>query len=238
LKNVEPQSVAAIIVEPFLGEGGFIPFPNVYLQRLVEFCRDNGILLIADEIQTGWARTGKLFGIQHYDIEPDILVTAKSLAGGLPLAAITVKAEIVDTIHKGGLGGTFSGNPVCCAAALGAIKAIEEENLVARAEAIGEKVRARFRAFYEKFPLVGDVRGLGAMNALELVKDRTSKKPAAEEVLHILKHCYQHGLIVLKAGTYGNCVRTLMPLVISDQELDEGLDILEEALEALGSNPI
>ena len=164
-------------------------------------------------------------------------MTAKSLAGGLPLAAVTVKAEIVDNIHKGGLGGTFSGNPVCCAAALAAMEAIEEENLVARAEEIGKKVRARFCMFYDKYQIVGDVRGLGAMNAMELVKDRKSKTPATAEVPRLLQYCYQHGLIVLKAGTYGNCVRTLMPLVISDEDLAEGLDILEEGLKVLSNNP-
>jgi 4-aminobutyrate aminotransferase/(S)-3-amino-2-methylpropionate transaminase len=190
-------------------------------------------LIIADEIQTGWARTGKLFGTSYYDLEPDILITAKSLAGGMPLAAVTAKAELVDKIHKGGLGGTFSGNPVCCAAALGAIEAIEQGNLAARADKIGEKVRARFRSFYENYRIVGEVRGRGAMNAVELVKNRESKEPATEVVPKILRFCYERGLIVLKAGTYGNCVRTLMPLVISDVDLDAGLAILEEAIKTM-----
>ncbi len=233
--NVEPKAVAAVIFEPVLGEGGFVPFPHDYLAALVNFCRAHGILLIAEEIQTGWARTGKLFACEHYGLEPDILVTAKSLAGGLPLAAVVARAEVVDGIHQAGLGGTSSGNPLSCAAALAVLDVIEEEGLVARAEAIGNVVRARLRHLYERFPVVGDVRGIGAMNALELVQDRTSKKPAPEAVAWILRYCYQHGLIVLKAGTYNNCIRTLMPLVITEQELSRGLDILEQALAAVSA---
>lgn len=233
--NVDPTTVAAVIFEPVLGEGGFVPLPKPYLSALVDFCRTHDILVIADEIQTGWGRTGKLFACEHYELEPDILVTAKSLAGGLPLAAVVARAEVVDGIHQAGLGGTFSGNPVSCAAALAVLDVIEEEGLVARAEAIGQRVRARFRTLQEHYPLIGDVRGLGAMNALELVEDRTTKKPASQAVTKILRSCYEHGLIVLKAGTYNNCIRTLMPLVISDRELDQGLDILEQAIRAVSA---
>ncbi|MCR4439462.1 MAG: 4-aminobutyrate--2-oxoglutarate transaminase [bacterium] len=228
--NVDPQAVAAVIFEPVLGEGGFVPFPQAYLAALREFCRAHGILLIADEIQTGWGRTGRLFACEHYGLEPDILVTAKSLAGGLPLAAVIARAEVVDGIHPAGLGGTFSGNPVSCAAALAVLEVSEEEGLVKRAEEIGTRVRGRFRKMQERYPLIGDVRGLGAMNALELVKDRATKEPAPQAVTQVLRHCYEHGLVVLKAGTYNNCIRTLMPLVISDEELAGGLDILEQAI--------
>lgn len=228
--NVDPQAVAAVIFEPVLGEGGFVPFPRAYLAALRDYCRAHGIVLIADEIQTGWGRTGRLFACEHYGLEPDILVTAKSLAGGLPLAAVIARAEIVDGIHPAGLGGTFSGNPVSCAAALAVLEVIEEEGLVSRAEEIGERVRGRFRTMQERYPLIGDVRGLGAMNALELVIDRATKEPAPQAVTHVLRYSYAHGLVVLKAGTYNNCIRTLMPLVISDAELAAGLDILEQAI--------
>ncbi len=228
--NVDPRTVAAIIFEPVLGEGGFVPLPKDYLAALVAFCRGHGILIIADEIQTGWGRTGKLFACEHYGLEPDILVTAKSLAGGLPLAAVVARAEVVESIHPAGLGGTFSGNPVSCAAALAVLEVIEEEDLVKRAEELGRTVRARFAQMQQRYPLIGDFRGLGAMNALELVKDRVTKEPAPEAVTQILRFCYEHGLIVLKAGTYNNCIRTLMPLVISDGELAAGLDILEQGI--------
>ncbi|MGQ9560937.1 MAG: 4-aminobutyrate--2-oxoglutarate transaminase [Candidatus Oleimicrobiaceae bacterium] len=228
--NVDPRTVAAIVCEPVLGEGGFVPFPKDYLAALVAFCRTHGILIIADEIQTGWGRTGKLFACEHYGLEPDILVTAKSLAGGLPLAAVVARAEVVESIHPAGLGGTFSGNPVSCAAALAVLEVIEEEGLLERAEELGRTVRARFKQMQQRYSLIGDVRGLGAMNALELVKDRTTKEPAPEAVTEVLGFCYEHGLIVLKAGTYNNCIRTLMPLVISNKELAAGLDILEEGI--------
>ncbi|MBC7185678.1 MAG: aspartate aminotransferase family protein, partial [Calditrichaeota bacterium] len=230
MANADPQTVAAVIFEPVLGEGGFVPFPQAYVAALRDFCRAHGIVLIADEIQTGWGRTGRLFACEHYGLEPDILVTAKSLAGGLPLAAVIAWAEVVDGIHPAGLGGTFSGNPVSCAAALAVLEVIEEEGLVSRAEEIGKRVRDRFRTMQERYPLIGDVRGIGAMNALELVKDRATKEPAPQAVTHVLRHCYEHGLVVLKAGTYNNCIRTLMPLVISDAELAAGLDILEQAV--------
>jgi len=233
--NVDARTVAAVIFEPLLGEGGFVPFPKDYVASLASFCRAHGIMLIADEIQTGWARTGKLFACEHYELEPDILVTAKSLAAGLPLAAVVARAEVVDNIHPAGLGGTFSGNPLSCAAALAVMQVIEEEGLVKRAEELGQTVRARFRRMQERYGIVGDVRGLGAMNALELVKDRTSKEPAPQAVSQVLRFCYEHGLIVLKAGTFNNCIRTLMPLVISEEQLATGLDILEEAVASVQS---
>jgi len=234
-KNVDPETVAALIFEPVLGEGGFVSFPQPYIERLAAFCREHGILIIADEIQTGWGRTGKLFAIENYNLEPDIIVTAKSIAGGMPLGSITAPAEMVDVIHKGGLGGTFSGNPVSCAAGLAVVEAFENENVLEQADQIGKSVRARFSEFYEKYPIVGDVRGRGAMNAFELVLNRDTKEPAPDAVLQILSFCVQHGLIVLKAGTYANCIRTLMPLVISEEALNEGLDVLEEAVKAVNS---
>jgi len=228
--HVNPDSVAAVIFEPVLGEGGFVPYPQAFMNKLVEFCRDQGILIIADEIQTGWGRTGRMFAVEHYGIEPDIIVTAKSIAGGMPLSSFTARAEIMDHPQKGGLGTTYGGNPVCCAAALAVIGVIEKESLVERANHIGTIVRERFKGMQEKFTLIGDVRGVGAMNALELVTDRASKKPATNETATLIKKCWQNGLVVLKAGSYGNCIRTLMPLTISDDELVEGLDVLENTI--------
>ena len=231
--HVDPENVAAVIFEPILGEGGFVPFPQAFLDALVEFCRQHGILIVADEIQTGWGRTGKMFAVEHYEIEPDILVTAKSLAGGMPLGAFTARAEIMDHPQKGGLGTTYGGNPVCCAAALAAIDVIQKAGLVERANQIGHIVRRRFRDMQAKHAIIGDVRGMGAMNAIELVTDKVKKIPATSETAKLIKKCWQNGLLVLKAGSFGNCIRTLMPLVISDAELQEGLDVLEEILTTL-----
>ena len=228
--HVDAESVAAVIFEPILGEGGFVSFPQPFIERLVEFCREKGILLIADEIQTGWGRTGKMFAVEHYGIEPDIIVMAKSLAGGMPLSAFTARAEIMDHPQKGGLGTTYGGNPVCCAAALAAIDVIQKQNLVERANFIGVRVRKRFQEMQDEYHIIGDVRGMGAMNALELVTDRVQKTPATAETATLIKKCWQNGLVLLKAGSFGNCIRTLMPLVISDAELDEGLSVLEKAI--------
>ena len=229
-RYVEPDTVAAILVEPVLGEGGFVTPPPEYYPILAKLARERGILLIADEVQTGFGRTGQMWASQHYGLEPDILIASKSIASGLPIASITGRAEIMDAPHEGSLGGTFGGNPVAAAAALATIEQFEKHDLPARARKIGERVRARFEALWKKCPTVGNVRGLGAMMALEFVRDRTTKEPAKDLVQTIVRLCYERGLIVIPAGTYGNVLRTLMPLVITDEQLDEGLDVLEGAI--------
>ncbi len=241
-RYVDPDTVAALVVEPILGEGGFIRPPQEYYPILANICRKYGILIIADEVQTGFGRTGKMFACEHWGLEPDLIVTSKSLAAGLPLAAVTGRAEIMDSPMPGSLGGTFGGNPVSCAAALAAIEMIEKQNLPARAVTIGEKVRDRFEALAKRCSLVGNVRGAGAMRAIEFVKDRTTKEPAKELVGRIVRLCYERGLVVISAGTYGNVIRTLMPLVITEDQLEEGMEVLEgailEAAQALQPAPV
>ncbi|HUD70533.1 MAG TPA: 4-aminobutyrate--2-oxoglutarate transaminase [Dongiaceae bacterium] len=229
-RYVEPDMVAAILVEPILGEGGFVVPPPEYYPILTKIARDHGILIIADEVQTGFGRTGRMWASEHYGIEPDILIASKSIAGGMPIASVTGRAEIMDTPIEGSLGGTFGGNPVAAAAALAVIDQFEKHNLPERAKKIGEKVRARFEGLWKKCHLVGNVRGAGAMQAIEFVKDRTTKEPAKDLVKDIVRRCYEGGVLVISAGTYGNIVRTLMPLVITDEQLDEGLDVLEAAV--------
>ena len=230
---VAAESVAAVIFEPVLGEGGFIPAPVEFLQILRDTCRKHGILLIADEIQTGFARTGKMFACEHYGIDPDLLVTAKTLGGGLPLAGVTGRAEIMDNTGPGSLGGTFGGNPLACQAALATIETIEEEKLCDRAVVLGARFRERGLCWQMKFPMIGDVRGLGAMQAFELVRDRTKRVPAAEETTELIRYCYERGLILVGAGTFGNVIRLLAPLVITDDQFDEGLDVIEAGLLAV-----
>ncbi|MBX7157315.1 MAG: 4-aminobutyrate--2-oxoglutarate transaminase [Verrucomicrobiae bacterium] len=229
---ISAEEVAAIILEPVLGEGGFIIPPVNFFKALRTACDKYGILLIADEVQTGFGRTGKFFAMEHFGVVADLTVMAKSLAAGLPLSAVTGKAEIMDDPMVGGLGGTYCGNPLACTAALKVIEIIESEKLNARAEAIGKIVLNRFQAWQKKWSCVGDARGLGAMCAIELVKDQKSKEPNGDLVKKIIQWSYQRGLILVGAGTSGNIIRTLMPLVISDLVLNEGLDILEKALEA------
>jgi 4-aminobutyrate aminotransferase/(S)-3-amino-2-methylpropionate transaminase len=204
--------------------------PAEYLPRLRALTERHGILLIADEVQTGFGRTGRLWAVEHSGVVPDILVAAKSIAGGLPLAAVTGRAELMDAPGPGGLGGTFGGNPVSLAAAHAVLDEFESGRPLARARRIGELVSARAAAWHERFPLVGDARGLGAMWALELVKDRATREPAKEATQAVARSCYEKGLITITAGTYGNVLRTLMPLVIDDEQLAEGLDVLEAAL--------
>jgi len=227
---VEAESVAAIVAEPVLGEGGFVAPPREFFETLQQVCRRRGILFIADEVQTGFGRTGALFACERYGIEPDILVSAKSLAGGLPLAAVTGRAEIMDSPGVGGLGGTFGGNPMACEAALAALETFEAEDLASRANQLGERFAHRALQWQERWPLVGDVRGMGAMRAIELVRSRDSREPAEEETKQIVRYCYEHGLVVLSAGTYGNVIRLLVPLVIADEQFEEGLQVLEAAL--------
>ena len=228
--NVAAEKVACVVLELVLGEGGFVVAPREAVLALQRVCRDNGILLVVDEVQTGFGRTGRMFACEHYGIEPDLLTMAKSLGGGLPISAVTGRAEIMDHPEVGGLGGTYAGNPVACAAALAAIAFIEENRLCERAVEIGRQVEERFTRFYDRFPFIGEARGLGAMRALEIVADRTTKKPDKERTNQILRKAWENGLILISAGTYGNVIRTLMPLVITDAQLQEGLEVLEHAL--------
>ena len=227
---VAAESVAAIIAEPVLGEGGFVAPPFEWLGILRDICDRHGILLIADEVQTGFARTGRFFACEHYAIEPDLLLSAKSLGGGLPIAAVTGKASIMDGTGPGSLGGTFGGNPAACAAALAAIEAIEQENLNDRAMVLGDRFRKRATAWQTSMRGVGDVRGIGAMQAMEIVKADGSRTPDAETTKQITRYCYEYGVILVTAGTFSNVIRLLMPLVITDEQMDEALDVIESAL--------
>ncbi len=224
------ESIAAIIVEPVQGEGGFIVPPKEYLGKLQKICKDRGIVFIVDEIQTGFARTGKMFAFEHSNVEPDILVTAKSLAAGLPLGAVTGKAAIMDAVDNAGIGGTFGGNPVCCRAGLAVLKMLKEKKLVERSQAIGQKVTEKFKALEKKYPYVGDVRSLGAMNGMEIVVDKKNPKPNGDLAKAIVRRCYDKGLIMLTAGGFGNVIRHLVPLVVTDEQLDKGLKILDECM--------
>ncbi|MGY5133505.1 4-aminobutyrate--2-oxoglutarate transaminase [Streptomyces nigrescens] len=231
-KQIGAENVAAIIIEPVLGEGGFIEPAKGFLPAIANFAKENGIVFVADEIQSGFCRTGQWFACEDEGIVPDLITTAKGIAGGLPLAAVTGRAEIMDAAHAGGLGGTYGGNPVACAAALGSIETMREQDLNARARRIGEVMKARLNAIAEKYDIVGEVRGRGAMIAIELVKSG-SKEPNPEATAALAKACHQEGLLVLTTGTYGNVLRFLPPLVIGEDLLNEGLDILEGAFAAL-----
>ena len=234
VSTVHPSSVAAIIVEPVSGEGGFIPFPDFYLRQLRELCDEHGIVMIVDEVQTGFGRTGKMFAIEHSSVEPDIMITAKSMGGGLPIAGVTGKAEIMDSVHSGGLGTTYGGNPIACAAALAVLDTFEEEDLLAQVVRLGERVMSAMREIQDKHPdFVGDVRGLGPMAAMEFVTDAGTKTPDKERNAKIVQAALQEGLLLLTAGQYGNCIRTLMPLNINDDELEEGLAILGRAIDSV-----
>lgn len=232
-KQVGPENVAAVVVEPIQGEGGFIVPGEGFLPRLADFCRANGIVLVADEVQTGFARTGRMFACEHEGIVPDIVATAKAIAGGLPLGGVTGRADLMDAVHTGGLGGTFSGNPLACEAALGAIETIERDDLAGRARRIEEIMLPRLRALAESVPVVGDVRGRGAMLAIEFVRGRDDNTPNPEATADVLRRCHADGLVLLTAGTYNNVIRFLPPLVIPDHLVDEGLSILEKAVAAL-----
>jgi len=230
---VAHEGVAAVIAEPVLGEGGFVAPPLDYFRTLIDICHKHGVLFIADEVQSGFGRTGALFASERYGIEPDILVTAKSIGGGLPLAAITGRAEIMDAPGPGGLGGTFAGNPVACEAALAVLDMFEQQDLNARANALGDRFQKRAREWQKRWALIGEVRGLGAMQALELVQSPDKREPAAEETKQITQYCYEHGVITISAGSYGNVIRLLMPLVITDAQMDEALDVLEGGFKAV-----
>jgi 4-aminobutyrate aminotransferase / (S)-3-amino-2-methylpropionate transaminase / 5-aminovalerate transaminase len=227
---VAAEDVAAVIAEPVLGEGGFVNPPPEFFRILMDICHKHGVLFIADEVQSGFGRTGKMFASEHYEVEPDVIVTAKSLGGGLPLAAVTGRAEIMDAPDVGGLGGTFAGNPLSCAAANAVLDEFEKGDLLGRANSLGQRFEQRAREWKGQFDLIGDARGLGAMRALELVKSRDTREPAPEATKKITQYCYEHGLITITAGSYGNVIRLLVPLVVSNQQMDEGLDVLEAAL--------
>lgn len=233
---VSAESLAAVIVEPILGEGGFVPAPKEFFQVLTDICRPRGILLIADEVQTGFGRTGTLFACEQLGFEPDLLVAAKSLGGGFPLASVTGRAEIMDAPVVGGLGGTFGGNPVSCEAALAVLETFDTQQLVERARRIGEIFERVTHDWPHRFPLIGDVRGRGAMRALELVRDRETREPAKEETQAVLRGCHERGLIILSAGTHGNVVRLLVPLVATDEQIEEGLAVLEGSSSAVSTS--
>jgi 4-aminobutyrate aminotransferase/(S)-3-amino-2-methylpropionate transaminase len=228
--TVDPESVAAIVMELELGEGGFVPAPVEYVRALAAFARMHGILFVADEIQTGFGRTGAMFACEHYGLIPDIITTAKSLAGGLPLAAVTGRAEVMEAAHPGGLGGTYGGNPLACVAALAVLDAMAAERIPERARRAGERIAGRFRRWAESYPCIGDVRGLGAMVGMELVGDPVSRAPDKALTERLLAAALERGLILLSSGTYGNVVRMLAPLTIEDAVLDEGLEVMGEAL--------
>ena len=233
---VAAEDVAAVIAEPVLGEGGFVNPPLEFFRILMDICHKHGVLFIADEVQSGFGRTGRMFASEYYGIEPDIIVTAKSLGGGLPLAAVTGRAEIMDAPGVGGLGGTFAGNPLSCAAANAVLDEFQKSDLLSRANFIGQLFEKRAWQWKERFDLIGDARGLGGMRAIELVKSRDTREPAPEETKKITQYCYEHGLITITAGSYGNVIRVLVPLVVTDQQMNEGLDVLEAALASVCEN--
>jgi 4-aminobutyrate aminotransferase/(S)-3-amino-2-methylpropionate transaminase len=232
IDHVAPESVAAIIAEPIQGEGGFITPPPEFFPKIVEICRENGILFIADEIQSGMGRTGKMFAVEHWNVVPDIIILAKSLAAGLPLSAIIGRKEIMDTPHVGGLGGTFGGNPVACRAALAVLDIFEEENLLGKADILGQKINKQIKNWQKDFEIVGDIHGIGSMIAFELI-DPITDKPAKDKATELVKLCHKDGLVILTCGKYGNTIRLLMPLVINDDDLEKGFSIIEENLHKL-----
>jgi 4-aminobutyrate aminotransferase / (S)-3-amino-2-methylpropionate transaminase / 5-aminovalerate transaminase len=231
--QVAAETVAAVVVEPVLGEGGFVPAPLEFIEGLRSICDREGILLVVDEVQTGFGRTGRMFALEHYGIEPDLLTLAKSIAAGLPLSAVVGKAEIMDSLWENAVGGTYVGNPVALAAALAVLDVFEEEGLVERARRIGETIRAAMLGWQERFEAIGDVRGLGAMLAVEYVEDRETKAPAPGIASRVAEEAALRGLLLLQAGIHSNCNRVLCPLVIADAELEEALGAWEEALEAV-----
>lgn len=230
IAQVDPAGLAAIVIEPVQGEAGFVPMPVPFLRKIREICDQHKIVFIADEVQSGFARTGKMFAMDHTGIAPDIITMAKSLGAGMPIAAVTGKAEIMDAPHVGGVGGTYSGAAVPCVAALEAIAMMRAPGFMERVNQVAERMRGKLEALKEKHQLIGDVRGQGSMLLIELVKDRQTKEPAAAEALATIKACVSRGLMLIRAGLYSNCIRFLPPLVISDEELDEGFAVLDAAL--------
>jgi 4-aminobutyrate aminotransferase/(S)-3-amino-2-methylpropionate transaminase len=233
ISHVAAEKTAAVIAEPVTGEGGFITPPPEYFPKLVKICRDNGIVFISDEIQTGMGRTGTMFAMEHWNVAPDLMTVAKSLAAGMPLSAVVGKKEMMEAVHPFGVGGTYGGNPVACRAGLAVMEIFEEENLLQGSDDLGKKLKKRFDAFQSEYELIGEVRGKGPMLALELVKDRETKEPATDEAKALVNFCFEKGLIILACGNFGNVIRTLMPLVITDEQLDRGLAIMEEGFSSL-----
>jgi 4-aminobutyrate aminotransferase/(S)-3-amino-2-methylpropionate transaminase len=231
--HVSPDHVAAVVFEPQQGEGGFVPAATEFVEGLRRICDAHGIVLVADEVQTGFGRTGRMFAMEHFAVEPDLMIVAKSIAGGLPLSGVIGRAEIMDDPHAGAIGGTFIGNPVALAAALAVLDVFEEEELVARAQVLGAALRARMLDWQARWPRIGDVRGLGAMLAIELVRDPATKEPAPELVERVVDEALKRGVILLKAGVEGNCIRFLGPLTTSDAELEDGVRAWEDALAAV-----
>ena len=231
--DAEPRDIAAIIIEPVQGEGGFYAAPLDFMQRLRALCDTHGILLIADEVQTGAGRTGTFFAMQQMGVVADLTTFAKSVGGGFPISGVCGRAEVVDAIAPGGLGGTYAGSPIACAAALAVLDVFEEENLLARSQQVGERLKAGFAALQQQYPLLTDIRGLGAMIAVELCEDRDPQRPAAAQVAAIVTRAREKGLILLSCGVYGNVLRVLVPLTVSDEQLDRGLAIIGECLAEL-----
>lgn len=230
ISQVDPGSLAAIIIEPVQGEAGFIPMPAAYLQKIREVCDAHGIVMIADEIQSGAGRTGKLFAVEHSGVVPDIITSAKSIGAGMPISAVTGKAEMMDAPHLGGVGGTYGGNPVACVAAIEALKIISSPEFLAKSNHVGEIIRTTLETWKEKYPIVGDVRGIGAMRLVEFVKNRDTQEPDMDVTLEVIKDACAHGLIMIRAGLFSNCIRLLPPIVITDEQLSEGLSVLESAI--------
>jgi 4-aminobutyrate aminotransferase/(S)-3-amino-2-methylpropionate transaminase len=230
--QVAAESVAAIVIEPVQGEGGFVVAPQEFLAGVRKICDDNGIVLVIDEVQTGFGRTGKFWGIEHYAVEPDLMCVAKSIAAGLPLSGVLGRAEIMDAPGDSAVGGTYVGNPVAQAAALAVLDVFEEDGLVERAAHIGDAIRERMLAWQQRWPAIGDVRGLGAMLAIELVEDPATQAPAPDLATRVVEAAAERGLLLLKSGIYSNCIRVLVPLVISDAQLDEALGVWEDALDS------
>jgi 4-aminobutyrate aminotransferase/(S)-3-amino-2-methylpropionate transaminase len=235
IAQIDPDVVAAIVIEPVQGEGGFIPVPQRFLERIREVCTQHGIVMIADEVQCGFGRTGRLFACEHYGIVPDLIVTAKSIAAGMPLAAVTGRAEMMDAPHPGGLGGTYSGNPLACAAAIETINMIRQPSFLRRADEVGARMRHALLSLQEEIELIGDVRGLGAMVIAEMVLDRGTKVPASAQPPLIVNEAMKRGLIIIRAGIYTNAIRFLPPLNITDEQLDEGMAVFGEGLRLINA---
>lgn len=233
ISHAAAEETAALIAEPISGEGGFITPPPEYFKKISKICQTNGIVFIADEIQSGIGRTGTMLAMEHWDVMPDLTTLAKSLAAGMPLSAVVGKKEMMNSAQVGGLGGTYGGNPVCCAAALAVLDLFEAENLLEKAVALGKTLKKRFTAWHQQYELIGEVRGIGPMLALELVKNRETREPAPDETKALVSFCHQKGLILLSCGNYGNVIRTLMPLTIQEEELQRGLAIMEEGFSIL-----
>lgn len=230
--QIGPENVAAVIIEPVQGEGGFMPVPKGYMKSLRKFCDQHGILLILDEIQTGFGRTGKMYAADHYDVVPDLMILAKGLGAGMPIAAVAGRADVMDAPPEGGIGGTYCGNPVACASALAVFDLFEENSgaLLKHSESIGKIIDRKFQSWKEKFPVIGDTRGLGPMRAIEFVKSKDSKEPFKELTGQVSKLCYESGVVTITAGTFGNVMRLLVPLSISEEELTEGLEVIENSI--------